>query len=72
MVKCNLEAQTVRMTRQAQEKFPPVKIGYTVNVRIPDVDRGRCDSQNLLGLTVKVDSSKGLYKIGTRQGKLNL
>lgn len=45
MVKCNLEVPAFRMTRQAQ-KFPPAKIGDTIKVCIPDIDCGRCNSQN--------------------------
>ena len=63
--------QAFRTTRQAQ-KFPPAKIGDTVKVCIPDIDCGRCNSQNEIGVEVDVDSSKGLYKTGITQGKLNL
>ena len=56
MIKCNLKAHAFRMTRQAQEKFPRAKIGDTVKILIPNVDRGRCDSRNLLDLVVEVDS----------------
>ena len=38
-----------KMTRLAREKFPQRKVGDTVKVRVPDVDRGRCDSRNILG-----------------------
>ena len=71
MVKCNLEAHGFRMAIQSQEKFPPAKIGDTVKLPSPDVDRGRCNSRNLLGMVVEIDSRKGLYKIGTTQRKLN-
>ena len=33
------------MARQGQEKFPAAKIWDTVMVRISDVDRGRCETQ---------------------------
>ena len=59
MAKCNLEAQALRMTRQSQEKFPPGKLGDTVKVRMPDVDRGRCDSRNILGVITEVNLRKG-------------
>ena len=71
IVKYNLEAQAFRMTRQAQEKFPPAEQGDTVKVLIPDVDLGRCDSQNVLCVVVEVDSSKSLCKTGATLGKLN-
>ena len=33
MAKCNLEAQTLRMNRQSQEKFLPGKVGDTLKVQ---------------------------------------
>ena len=58
MTKTNLEAQTFKMTRLAREKFPPRRDGNTVKVRVPDVDRGRCDSRNILGVITEVDPIK--------------
>ena len=37
------------MTRSASGKFPQGIVGDTVKVRVPDVDRGRSDSRNILG-----------------------
>ena len=59
------------MARFAREKFPQGKLGNTVKVRVPDVDRGRCDSRNILGVIIEVDLTKDLYKIGTEDGILN-
>ena len=39
---------------------------------MPEVDRGRCDSRNMLGVIMKIDLTKNLYKIGTKDGILNL
>ena len=47
------------------------KIGDTVNVRVPDGDRGRCYSKNILGVIIEVDLTKDLYRIGTKDGILN-
>ena len=58
------------MTRQSQEKFPPRKVGDTVKVRVSDPDRGRCCSRNILGVITEVNLSKGLYRIGTKEGML--
>ena len=58
MAKTNLEAQAFKMTRLAREKFPPGRVGDTVKVRVPDVDRGRCDSRNILGVITEVDPNK--------------
>ena len=38
------------MTRLAREKFPQGKVSETLRVRVPHVDRGRCDSRNILGV----------------------
>ena len=59
------------MTRLAREKFPQGKVGDTVKVRVPDVDRGRCDSRSILGVIMEDDLIKGLYRIGTKDCILN-
>ena len=69
IAKSNL--QTFKITRLPREKFPEGKVGDTVKVRVPDVDRGRCDSRNILGVIMGPDLTKDLYKIGTKDGILN-
>ena len=59
------------MTRLAREKFPQGRVGDTVKVQAPDVDRGRCDSKNILGVTMEADLTEDLYRIGTKDGILN-
>ena len=59
------------MTRLAREKFPKGKVGDTVKVGVPDVDRGRCDSRNILGVIMEADLTKDFYRIGTKDGTLN-
>ena len=58
----------MRLTR---EKFPQEKVGDTVKVRVPDVDRGRCDSRSILGVIMEADLTKDFYRIGTMDGILN-
>ena len=58
----------MRLTR---EKFPQKKVGDTVKVRVPDVDRGRCDSRSILGVIMEADLTKDFYRIGTMDGILN-
>ena len=48
-VKSNLQTRAFKMTRSASGKFPQGIVGDTVKVRVPDVDRGRSDSRNILG-----------------------
>ena len=69
--KSNLQTQAFKMIRLAREKFSQGKVGDTVKVRVPDVDRGRCDSRNILGVIMEADLTKDLYRIGTKDGILN-
>ena len=71
IVKSNLQMQAFKMTRFSREKFPPGKVGETVKVRVPDVDRGRCDSRNILMVIMEADFTKDLYRIRTKDGILN-
>ena len=41
-------------------------------MRVPDVDRGRSDSKNILGVIMEADLAKDLYRIGNKDGILNL
>ena len=38
------------MKKLSEKAFPPGKIGDTVKVRIPDVDRARGDSRNIIAI----------------------
>ena len=71
IVKRNLQTQAFKMATLAREKFPQGKVGDTAKVRVPDVDRGRCDSRNILGVIMEADLTKDLYRIGTKDGILN-
>ena len=59
-MKSNLQTQAFKITRLARQKFPQGKVGDTVKVRVPDVDRGRCDSRNILGLIMEADLTMDL------------
>ena len=59
------------MTRLSRQKFPQGKVCDTVKVGVPDVDRGRCDSRKISEVITEVDLTKGLHKIGTKDGILN-
>ena len=67
----NLQAQASKMTKFSLDKFPPGKVGDTVRVRVPDVDRGRCDLRNILGVVTHVNHDNKTYKIGTQFGRIN-
>lgn len=57
------------MTASSNEKFPPCKVGDTVRVKIPDVDRGRGDFPNVLMVVLECND-KGLYKLGNKYGTI--
>ena len=71
IVKSNLQTQALKMARLAREEFRQGKVGETVKVRVPDVDCGRCDSRNILGVIMEADLTKDLFRIGTKDGILN-
>ena len=71
ILKNNPQTQAFKMTRPGRKKFPQGKVGDTVKVRMPDVDRGRCDSRNILGVIMEADLTKDLHRIGTKDVILN-
>ena len=70
-MKSNLQTQAFEMTKLAKEKLPRRKVRDTVKVLVPDVDRGRRDSRNMLGIIMEADLTKDLYRIGTKDVILN-
>ncbi|XP_022177516.1 uncharacterized protein LOC111038638 [Myzus persicae] len=64
-----LELQAERMLRSSKQKFTPAKPGDTVRIRVPDVDQGRMDPQNILAVVVAVDNE--FYTLGTKESVLN-
>jgi hypothetical protein len=49
------------MVKFSNTRFPAVKIGTTVRLPIPDVDRARGTARNLLAVVVDVQNN--LYKL---------
>ena len=45
------------------------KVGDSVMVHLPEVDRGRCEFPNFHAVVLSVNES-GMYKLGTQQGEL--
>jgi len=54
------------MVSLSDSRLPTVAIGTNVVVRVPDLDRGRLTSRNVLTVVVDVNSS-GLYLLGTKE-----
>ena len=53
-----------------RKRFGEAKVGDTVLLAIPDVDRGRCEFANITALVLEVLDG-GLYKLGCRSGVLD-
>ncbi|XP_023212590.1 KRAB-A domain-containing protein 2-like, partial [Centruroides sculpturatus] len=65
----NLQKQAKKMKSASDKSHPPAKVGDNVTVPIPDVDRGRGDLRNVIGVVLEINND-GLYKIGTKHGIL--
>jgi len=57
------------MVSLSNSRLPAVDIGTNVVVRLPDLDRGRLSSRNVLAVFADVNSF-GLYLLGTKEGLL--
>lgn len=66
----SLIQQALKMTVTSNEKFAACKVGDTVRVKIPDVDRGRGDFPNVLMAVVEC-ADNGLYKLGNKTGTIS-
>ena len=58
------------MTKLSDKKYPSAEFGDFVKVRIPDVDRSRCDARNILGVITAIDEN-GSNKTGTKFGAID-
>ncbi|KAI1718055.1 KRAB-A domain-containing protein 2-like [Ditylenchus destructor] len=66
----NQIAQADRMLQRSARLLAPLKVGSSVMVPIPEVDRGRAEFPNVKGIVMEV-TSEGMHKIGTEHGVLN-
>ncbi|KAF0686391.1 KRAB-A domain-containing protein 2-like, partial [Aphis craccivora] len=48
-------------------KYPVVSIGTNVMLPVPDIDRNKGDSRNIIGVIMEV-TTDDLYKIRTKNG----
>ena len=58
------------MTKLSDKRYPSAEVGDSVKVRVPDVDRSRCDARNILGAITAIEEN-GSYKIGTKFGAID-
>uniref|UniRef100_A0A2S2QZI3 KRAB-A domain-containing protein 2 n=1 Tax=Sipha flava TaxID=143950 RepID=A0A2S2QZI3_9HEMI len=61
----NLEKQVTRMITRSENKFPAVEVGVNVVIRIPDVDKGKTDHPNIIGIVLE-KTEYDLYRIGCK------
>ena len=57
------------MVKRSKRIFPDEKVGDTVTVPIPSVDRGICDPRYLIGVVIEKESN-GLCTIVVKRGIL--
>ena len=67
--KAGLEEQAKKMKKMSNHMFPACKVGDTVKVRVPDVDRARSDSRNVLAVVLTIENDE-FYQLGTKLGRL--
>ncbi|KAI1697735.1 SCAN domain-containing protein 3-like [Ditylenchus destructor] len=60
----NQMAQADRMLQRSARLLAPLKVGSSVMVPIPEVDRGRAEFPNVKGIVMEV-TNEGMHKIGT-------
>ncbi|XP_050508441.1 uncharacterized protein LOC126885719 [Diabrotica virgifera virgifera] len=68
--KDGLLQQAKKMKLNSNKLLPTAKIGDTVRLPVPDLDRGRADARNTLGVVTTVEDNNMYYKIGTEKGTL--
>ncbi|XP_023288360.1 KRAB-A domain-containing protein 2 [Orussus abietinus] len=66
----NLLLPATKMLRTSQKQFPPAQIGDNVRIQVPDVDRGRTDSQNVLAVVVGIEDSD-FYKLANKNDEIS-
>ncbi|XP_008189275.1 KRAB-A domain-containing protein 2-like, partial [Acyrthosiphon pisum] len=64
----NLNVQASKMKTNSESRLREGKIGESVKIRIPDVDKARSDLRSILGVILSVKNNN--YEIGTTEGKL--
>ncbi|KAF2893465.1 hypothetical protein ILUMI_12708 [Ignelater luminosus] len=65
----NLVKQAKKMKATSDKSHPPANIGNNVTIPIPDVDKGKGDLRNIIGVILQTND-EGFYKVGTKHGVL--
>lgn len=67
--KDSLEMQAKKMKLRSDLNFPDPKVGDTVRVKIPDVDRCKTEARSVLACVLEV-TPDNFFKLGTTSGEL--
>ena len=62
----NLKSAAEKMSQQHINKLGEAKVGDTVQVPVPDVDRGPADIINVLAYITKVNNQNMTYQLDTK------
>lgn len=65
----NLVKQAIKMKATSDKSHAPANIGDNVTIPIPDVDKGKGDLRNIIGVILQ-KNDEGFYKVGTKHGVL--
>ena len=65
-----MSQQAKKMLKTSNQQFVPATFGDCVAVPVPSVDKGRIDSNNIIGKIISINT-EGMYKIGTSKGTLD-
>ena len=63
-----MTVEAEKMKQASEKRFKAAEIWQNVRVPIPELDRGRADHRDLIGVVLEVKD--GFYKIGTKNGVL--
>lgn len=61
-----IKSQAAKMLERSENAFAPLEFGQSVLLPVPDVDRGKVDSRNIVGVIMK--RVNDFYQIGTQSG----
>ncbi|KAF2892201.1 hypothetical protein ILUMI_13971 [Ignelater luminosus] len=62
--------RTKKLKEIPKRRFSMGQVGNTVEINVPEFDRGKSDSKNILGVFLEVDDENDLYEIGIKGDRL--
>ncbi|XP_067128907.1 uncharacterized protein [Centruroides vittatus] len=67
--KLSLEKQAEKMKATSVDKYPNVKIGQNVRLKVLEIDKAKTDPKSIIAVVVDVKDNE-FYKLGTKIGVL--